>query len=98
MLALPISQSPLVPNYPHGVQSNAEGVLWRDPPNYWEQIVYPAYVEAHCELFEGGDIENGKLTGRKAENLKLIPGLEMELTDVVEKCCQILMEQAKRVG
>lgn len=42
-----------------GVQTNAEGALWRDPPGYWEQIVWPAYVNAHEKLFVGGDIENG---------------------------------------
>ncbi|EDR08894.1 uncharacterized protein LACBIDRAFT_161970, partial [Laccaria bicolor S238N-H82] len=28
------------------------GTLWRDPPHYWEEIVYPAYLEAHKDVFE----------------------------------------------
>ncbi|KIM77169.1 hypothetical protein PILCRDRAFT_623853 [Piloderma croceum F 1598] len=79
----------------HGYHT-AEGSLWRDPPHYWEQIVYPAYIEAHSGIFEGGDVENGNSTGHKVENLILIQGLEMEMSDVVEKCCSILLEQAKR--
>jgi nicotinamide/nicotinate riboside kinase len=78
------------------VQSDPEGALWRDPPHYWEQIVYPAYVEAHSDIFEGGDVENGEPTGQKVENLILVKGLEMEMSDVVDKCCSMLMHEAKR--
>jgi nicotinamide/nicotinate riboside kinase len=58
--------------------------------------VYPAFVEAHSEIFEGGDVENGEPTGKKAGDLVLIKGLEMEMSDVVEKCCKILIEEVKR--
>ena len=56
--------------------------------------MYPAYIEAHSEIFEGGDVEKGNPTGHKVENLVLIQGLEMEMSDAVEKCCSILLEQA----
>jgi len=26
--------------------------MWRDPPNYFEGLVWPAYVDAHRALFE----------------------------------------------
>ncbi|KII83305.1 hypothetical protein PLICRDRAFT_127395 [Plicaturopsis crispa FD-325 SS-3] len=39
----------------------AEGSFWVDPPGYFAQIVYPAYLVAHEPLFENGDTENGKL-------------------------------------
>jgi len=58
--------------------------------------VYPAYVEAHSQLFEGGDVEHGKPTGHKVENLVLIEGMEVEISNVVEKCCKILVEEVKR--
>lgn len=41
------------------VQSDPEGGLWRDPPGYFDDIVYPAYVRANKNLFEGSDIEKG---------------------------------------
>lgn len=44
-----------------GVQTDPEGSLWRDPPGYWESIVYPAYVQSSAGLFEGGDVEHGEL-------------------------------------
>ena len=72
------------------------GNLWQDPPHYWEQIVHPAYVGAHSELFEDGDVENGKASGQKVRNLELIESLEMGTSDLVEKCCKILVEHAKR--
>ncbi|KAL4266552.1 P-loop containing nucleoside triphosphate hydrolase [Pleurotus pulmonarius] len=66
-----------------------EGALWRDPPQYWENIVYPAYVEAHRHLFADGDVEHGKLTG-DAEKLVLLETLEMTMGNAVEKCCSVL--------
>jgi nicotinamide/nicotinate riboside kinase len=75
------------------VQSDPEGSLWRDPPQYWEHIVYPAYLEAHSQIFEGGDVEKGQPTGQKVRDLVLIEGLAMEMSDVVEKCCKVLIEE-----
>ncbi|KZO99312.1 P-loop containing nucleoside triphosphate hydrolase protein [Calocera viscosa TUFC12733] len=40
----------------HGYHT-AENTLWRDPPGYFDQIVWPAYVEAHRELFVQGDVQ-----------------------------------------
>lgn len=31
--------------------------FWEDPPGYVDKIVWPAYVEEHAFLFEGGDVE-----------------------------------------
>lgn len=78
------------------VQSDPEGSLWRDPPHYWEQIVFPAYVEANSELFENGDLEHGKPTQKKVENLILVEGLQVEISDVVERCCNILIDVANQ--
>jgi nicotinamide/nicotinate riboside kinase len=32
--------------------------LWVDPPNYFDDIVYPAYAESHGHLFTNGDVES----------------------------------------
>ncbi|KAJ8696686.1 ribosylnicotinamide kinase [Pleurotus ostreatus] len=66
-----------------------EGALWRDPPQYWENIVYPAYVEAHRHLFVDGDVEHGKLAS-DADKLVLLETLEMTMGNAVEKCCSVL--------
>lgn len=74
------------------VQSDPEGSLWRDPPHYWEQIVYPAYVDAHKDLFVDGDVENGALTGAKAPGLVLLETLSMTMTEAVERACEVVEE------
>ncbi|KAF8479469.1 P-loop containing nucleoside triphosphate hydrolase protein, partial [Gautieria morchelliformis] len=78
--------------YHTAVQSDPEGTLWRDPPEYWEQIVYPAYFRAHTDLFEGGDVEHGKPTDKVPE-LLLFEGLqtnmESTLTVVMEKVIEV---------
>jgi nicotinamide/nicotinate riboside kinase len=77
-----------------GVQSDPEGSLWRDPPNYWEQIVWPAYVRAHTDMLEGGDIEHGRPT-EKVKDLVLIEGLENSMDEVIDLVCDRLMHTAK---
>ncbi|KAJ6497810.1 P-loop containing nucleoside triphosphate hydrolase protein [Mycena sanguinolenta] len=72
----------------HGYHT-AEGTLWRDPPHYWENIVYPAYVDANREVFEGGDVEKGKPTG-KVEKLVLLESLEMSMDEGVSRSCEVI--------
>ncbi|KAE8268163.1 hypothetical protein A4X09_0g4185 [Tilletia walkeri] len=37
----------------------AEENVWQDPPGYYDNIVWPAYVLAHQGMFEHGDVERG---------------------------------------
>lgn len=37
------------------------GDVWQDPPHYFDNIVYPAYVDAHKHLFTDQDVEKGQL-------------------------------------
>ncbi|KIJ23176.1 hypothetical protein M422DRAFT_39750 [Sphaerobolus stellatus SS14] len=76
-------------------QSDSEGSLWRDPPNYWEQIVYPAYVRAHQHLFEGEDVENGKLTG-KEPGLILWEATEVDMKDIVDKTMETVLKISRQ--
>ncbi|KAL0579764.1 ribosylnicotinamide kinase [Marasmius crinis-equi] len=75
----------------HGYHT-AEGSLWRDPPSYWEQIVWPAYLEAHRDAFVDGDVENG-MPSDKVEGLLLINGLEIGMDETVERSCAALRHQ-----
>ncbi|KAG6821014.1 hypothetical protein H0H93_007904 [Arthromyces matolae] len=72
----------------HGYHT-AEGSLWRDPPNYWEQIVYPAYVEAHRDVFINGDIEKGQ-PGDKVKGLIVLNSLDISMTEAVSDVCRIV--------
>ncbi|KAK0528264.1 ribosylnicotinamide kinase [Tilletia horrida] len=41
--------------------TTAEETVWQDPPGYYDNIVWPAYVLAHKGMFENEDVENGAL-------------------------------------
>lgn len=79
--------------YHTAVQCMEEGTLWRDPPGYWEQIVYPGYLEAHKDVFVNGDVEHGATTG-KVENIILVESLNMTMGEAVDRCCHVLKEVA----
>ncbi|THV06701.1 P-loop containing nucleoside triphosphate hydrolase protein [Dendrothele bispora CBS 962.96] len=72
----------------HGYHT-AEGSLWRDPPHYWEQIVWPAYIEANQEIFQNGDLENGAPSD-KVKGLVLVEGTQMK--DIINESCVALKE------
>lgn len=74
----------------------AEGALWQDPPGYWEDIVYPAYLDAHKDIFVDGDVERGPLTSTVG-GLILIEGLELSMSDAVERCCSVLKEMTEKL-
>ncbi|KAF9528502.1 hypothetical protein CPB83DRAFT_869476 [Crepidotus variabilis] len=82
--------------YHTAVQTDlAEGSLWRDPPGYWDDIVYPAYVDAHKAVFEGEDVEHGKPTS-KVEDLIVLETLDITMTDAVERCCEVIKNVAEK--
>ncbi|KAG5646838.1 hypothetical protein DXG03_002215 [Asterophora parasitica] len=82
--------------YHTAVQSDPEGSLWRDPPGYWEQIVYPAYVDAHRDVFIDGDIETGA-PGEKAKGLILLESLTMDMGEAVSRVCGVLEDVARQL-
>ncbi|KAF5361035.1 hypothetical protein D9756_005035 [Leucocoprinus leucothites] len=68
-----------------------EGDTWRDPPQYWEKIVWPAYIRAHKHMFEGEDVANGKLNG-KMKNLILFEGMETKIGDMINTVMQNVLD------
>ena len=70
--------------------------MWRDPPGYWDDVVYPAYVEAHKDLFEGGDVEHGKPTN-KIKDLTLLESLDISMTEAVDRCCRVIKDACQRL-
>ncbi|KAF9523474.1 P-loop containing nucleoside triphosphate hydrolase protein [Crepidotus variabilis] len=62
---------------------------WRDPPGAWEDIIYPAYVDAHKMMFEGGDVEHGKPTN-SIDDLVLLETSDITTTDAIERCCRVI--------
>lgn len=68
--------------------------MWRDPPQYWEQIVYPAYVRAHQHLFTNGDVENGELNGQ-IPDLVMLDGLKENLSQTLSRAMERILEVSK---
>ena len=56
--------------------------------------MWPAYVDAHKGMVEGGDVEHGRPNGA-VPGLILIDGLEMGMSDIVEKVCVRLAEEVE---
>lgn len=71
-----------------GEQYIPDGSVWRDPPQYWEHIVWPAYVSAHKHMFEGGDVESGKPTRDAVHGMLILENEKLTTTDVVNQCCE----------
>lgn len=62
------------------------GDVWQDPPHYFDNIVYPAYVEAHKQLFENGDVEKGELA---PDWYRRVMGREAVTTEENEKVAEV---------
>jgi len=79
--------------YATAEQMNSEGEFWKDPPGYFEQLVYPAYVDAHRAIFTDADVENGSPL---LPDLKLIEPLQMTMDDIVTSGCEELVSVLRR--
>ena len=83
---------------PKRVSSSTEGGFWVDPPGYFDDIVYPAYLEAHSHMFSNGDVESGSLKEelQEAKTFTLIDAVHDEensdekvvMTRVLSKACE----------
>lgn len=38
------------------MQISVDGYIWSDPPDYWDNVVWPAYLKAHQHLLVNRDI------------------------------------------
>ena len=53
----------------------AAGGVWVDPPDYFDQIVYPGYIKAHEHIFDGvgaEGVEMGDLRPEWKDRLRVI--------------------------
>ncbi|WWC72154.1 uncharacterized protein I206_106114 [Kwoniella pini CBS 10737] len=74
------------------------GSVWVDPPNYFEKIVWPGYVKAHSQIFDG--VETGPVKeewGPKGKGLHLVEPKDGEegMTSAFEQTCDAIMEQCQ---
>ena len=52
-------------------------------------------MRAHEDMLEGGDVENGKSSG-KVKDLILIDGLKQSMGEVVDLVCQQLVQTVEK--
>ncbi|KAK4042320.1 nicotinamide riboside kinase [Parachaetomium inaequale] len=75
--------------------------FWTDPPGYVEKIVWPNYVEAHRWLFEGGDVEGGRVDqevlGREGILVPCVNGEEVEFGGMLEWAVGAVMGELERI-
>ncbi|KAJ8094236.1 ribosylnicotinamide kinase [Marasmius tenuissimus] len=66
-----------------------EGDTWRDPPQYWEKIVWPAYLKAHKHIFEGENVLSG---APKGNDLIVLESTKVEMGDMVNTVMEKVLE------
>lgn len=71
----------------------AEGTFWKDPPEYFEKLVYPAYVDAHRSMFTDADVEHGSTL---LPGLMVIEALQLSMDDMVALSCEELLAVLRR--
>jgi len=69
------------------VYHTAEGSIWQDPPGYWENITWPAYINAHKPIFEEGDVERGRPNGT-VPDLFVLEGEKISMTQLFNQTCE----------
>lgn len=75
--------------------------MWQDPPGYFDDVVWPAYVLAHEQMFSGQDVERGDVVkvdkdsneqGAPISNLILLEADQMSLDELVERSCGEILQ------
>ncbi|GAA6043959.1 hypothetical protein JCM8097_004889 [Rhodosporidiobolus ruineniae] len=74
---------------------NPEGSLWQDPPNYWDECVWPAYLRAHRPLFLNGDVEHGATDPSAIEGVDVLEAKELGMEQMVVRALERLYETVK---
>lgn len=67
----------------------------QDPPEYWDQIVWPAYISAHRPLFVDGNVESGQPDESKIEGVVLLEAGDLSMDELVSKACETVHERVK---
>jgi len=75
----------------------SDGTTWCDPPNYWENIVWPAHVEAHSHIFLNGDLAHGAPNG-KVKDLVVIDGVQFDMDQMIDIACKNIVAACKSDG
>ncbi|CAO1637028.1 unnamed protein product [Sympodiomycopsis kandeliae] len=77
----------------------ADGDCWKDPPLYFDEILWPSHLKAHAHLFEGDNVETGRVLSSKGENKLTVveaqhppgTGSPRKIDDIVAEGCEALL-------
>ncbi|PWN25078.1 P-loop containing nucleoside triphosphate hydrolase protein [Jaminaea rosea] len=82
----------------------AEGETWKDPPLYFDEILWPSHLKAHARLFQGGDVESGQTT-EEARDIHIVEAQEppgkgepTSMDDVVAEGCEVLLAALEKMA
>lgn len=67
-----------------------QGTVWTDPPGYFDNIVYPAYVKAHERVFTDG--VDSLLADQKITLIEPREG-EQGMMEALETACRAILER-----
>ncbi|GAA5939440.1 ribosylnicotinamide kinase [Sporobolomyces koalae] len=78
----------------HGYHTT-EGALWRDPPDYWDKCVWPAYLKAHQPLFVNRDHERGEIDPTRIGGgpIEILEARELSMDQMVERSLEGIYKQ-----
>ncbi|WFD32966.1 FACT complex subunit [Malassezia sp. CBS 17886] len=80
-----------------------DGEVWEDPPFYFDEIVWPAFREAHAGMFVDGDVERGAPVrtpcatprdGGPVPDVVLVEAEHCPAAVVTDKVCEAVMRFA----
>lgn len=64
--------------------------FWKDPPECFENIVWPAYLDSHSKLFQNNDVEHDPV--KDDMGITLLEADEMDMSEMVDKSCSSIWE------
>ncbi|ODV60596.1 ribosylnicotinamide kinase [Ascoidea rubescens DSM 1968] len=65
--------------------------LWIDPPNYFDDLVWPSYIKYHKHLFENDDMERGELSVNYKDSIQLLDlNSHQSLYGIMSNCLNLI--------
>lgn len=77
------------------VYADIEG-YWKDPPGYWDKIVWPDYVKTHKRLFVNGNVE-GELDEEVISSQGIhSPGIDWSMSEILSWAVDLIIVEMKK--
>ncbi|KAK9368363.1 P-loop containing nucleoside triphosphate hydrolase protein [Lipomyces kononenkoae] len=72
--------------------------FWVDPPGYFDNIVWPGYVNAHKHLFEGEDIEGPLAPYAIQQDIRTASAIDLHMRDMLKWALDVIAEKFKKLS